>query len=65
MQTSGNSRREKAKLCLEWLAASSLLSSPGYAGDPVRRGFSAQALLSLEYWIARSSRAKTSREWGV
>ena len=30
------------------------LSSPAHAGDPVRRGFSAQALLSLEYWIARS-----------
>ena len=29
-------------------------SSPAHAGDPVRRGFSAQALLPLEYWIARS-----------
>jgi hypothetical protein len=26
------------------------LSSPAHAGDPVRRGFPAQALLSLEYW---------------
>ena len=30
------------------------------AGDPVRRGFSAQSLPPLEYWIARSSRATTS-----
>ena len=30
------------------------LSSQAHAGDPVRRGFSAQALLPLEYWIARS-----------
>src|SRR5260370_6447786 len=30
------------------------LSSPAHAGDPVRRGLSARALLSLEYWIARS-----------
>ena len=28
-------------------------------GHPVRRGFSAQALRPLEYWIARSSRATT------
>jgi hypothetical protein len=40
--------------------AAHLLSSPAHAGDPVRRGFTAQALLSLEYWIARSSRATTS-----
>src|ERR1700730_9780916 len=36
-------------------------SSPAHAGDPVRRGLSAQSLLPLEYWIARSSRATTSR----
>jgi hypothetical protein len=41
-------------------SAAHSLSSPAYAGDPVRRGFTAQALLSLEYWIARSSRATTS-----
>jgi hypothetical protein len=29
-------------------------SSPAHAGDPVRRGFSAETLASLEYWIARS-----------
>ena len=33
--------------------------APLHAGHPVRRGFSAQALASLEYWIARSSRAMT------
>jgi len=26
---------------------------PAWPGDPVRRGLSAQALLSLEYWITR------------
>src|SRR6266536_287257 len=30
---------------------------PAHAGDPVRRGFSAPTLASLEYWIARSGRA--------
>jgi hypothetical protein len=35
-------------------------SSPAKAGDPVRRGLSAQSLASLEYWVARSSRAMTS-----
>ncbi len=30
------------------------LSSSGNAGDPVRRDRSAQALLPLEYWVARS-----------
>jgi MoxR-like ATPase len=30
------------------------------AGDPVRRGLSIQSRASLEYWIARSSRAMTS-----
>src|SRR3954453_5754713 len=39
-------------------------SSPAHAGDPVRRGFSAHALLPLEYWIARLSRATTSRKCG-
>src|ERR1700730_6175701 len=32
-------------------------SSPAHAGDPVRRGFSARTLPSLESSIARSSRA--------
>ena len=95
MQTSGRSRREKAKPRLSprhceeplrrsnpflllrgsmdcfaepvirrrfaptgWLAmtrkerAKFSVSSPANAGDPVRRGFSAQALTALEYWIA-------------
>ena len=30
-------------------------SSPAKAGDPVRRGLSIQSLLSLGYWIVRSS----------
>ena len=34
-------------------------SSPANASDPVH-GFSALSLTSLEYWIARSSRAKTT-----
>jgi hypothetical protein len=29
------------------------LSSLAQAGDPVRRGFSAQSLALVEYWIAR------------
>ena len=33
--------------------AAESLSSPAHAGDPVRRSLSAQALLSLEYWITR------------
>jgi hypothetical protein len=37
------------------------LSSSAKAGDPVRRGFSAEPALSLEYWLARSSRATTSK----
>ena len=36
------------------------LSCSASTGHPVRRGLSAQALLSLEYWVARSSRATTS-----
>jgi hypothetical protein len=28
-------------------------SSPAKAGDPVRRGLLAQAVASLEYWIAK------------
>src|SRR5262245_32466174 len=35
------------------------LSCPAKAGLPVRRGLSAQSPTSLEYWIARSSRAMT------
>jgi hypothetical protein len=38
-------------------------SSPAKAGDPVRRSVSARALISLEYWIARSSRAMTARNY--
>jgi hypothetical protein len=34
-------------------AASSKLSSPAKAGDPVRRGLSAQSQTSLEYWVTR------------
>jgi hypothetical protein len=30
------------------------LSFPAKAGNPVRRGFSVQSLLPLEYWVARS-----------
>src|SRR5262245_11059409 len=33
---------------------------PRACGDPVRRGFSVQSLLFLEYWVARSSRAMTT-----
>ena len=61
MQTSGKLCREKATLCLEMAtqAPHTSLSSPAlcaiaHAGDPVRRGFSAETLASLEYWIARS-----------
>jgi hypothetical protein len=36
------------------------LSSSAKAGDPVRRCSSVQALTSLEYWIARTSRAMTA-----
>src|SRR5438477_9525391 len=39
--------------------AAKMLSSSAHAGDPVRRGFSVQSLASLEYWVARSSRAMT------
>ncbi len=38
------------------------LSSPAKAGDPVRRGSSIQSLTSLEYWVARSSRAMTAEQ---
>ena len=37
------------------------VSCSAKAEHPVRRGFSTLAALSLEYWIARSSRAMTSR----
>ena len=33
---------------------------PALSRDPVRRGLSTLSRLSLEYWIARSSRAKTT-----
>jgi hypothetical protein len=55
-----------------WLAmtrkerATFSVASPASAGDPVHRGFSAQALLSLEYWIARSRlRRPPSSEGGL
>ena len=35
----------------------------GKRGNPVRRGLSAQSQPSLEYWIARSSRATTASAW--
>ena len=35
-------------------------SYPAHAGYPVRRGFSIPSQPSLEYWIARSSRATTA-----
>src|SRR5512138_1257323 len=37
-------------------------SYPAHAGYPVRRGFSDQSSASLEYWIARSSRAMTAEQ---
>src|ERR1017187_6267405 len=37
-------------------------SSPAHAGDPVRRGGSISSLASLEYRVARSSRAMTAEE---
>jgi len=46
LQDSGRSCRGKAESCPP-------LSCPAQAGHPVRRGSSAQSLLSLEYWIAR------------
>jgi hypothetical protein len=56
MQTSGKPCREKAMLCLVEAmfgngnaSATHSLSSSAKAGDPVRRGFTAQALPSLEY----------------
>jgi hypothetical protein len=33
---------------------------PGLTGDLVRRGFSIPSLASLEYWVARLSRAMTA-----
>src|SRR4051794_21431299 len=33
---------------------------PRAGGDPVRRGLSVQSSASLEYWVARSSRAMTT-----
>jgi len=53
MHNPGNSCRGNASLCPLWRRA------PAWPGHPVRRGLSAQALLPLEYWIARSSRATT------
>src|SRR5690242_1615794 len=45
------------------LSSSSTLARchrPARPGDPVRRGFSVQALLPLEYWVPRSSRGTTA-----
>jgi hypothetical protein len=44
------------------LSSPALCAIAHWAGDPVRRGFSAKTLASLEYWIARSSRAKTTEK---
>src|SRR5260370_37771323 len=38
-------------------------SSPAHAGDPVRRGLSAQAVAALEYWIVRSSPTRTTERF--
>src|SRR5438874_3131451 len=40
-------------------------SYPAHAGDPVRRGFSIPSQPSLEYWVARSSRAMTTGRVGA
>src|SRR3954447_7535881 len=41
-----------ASLAMTWMVLHhSQLSSPAHAGDPVRRGFSAQSLASLGYWV--------------
>jgi hypothetical protein len=44
-------------------SAAHVLSSPAHAGDQVRRGFSAETLASLEYWIARSRPRRGSAVW--
>src|SRR6478609_9595691 len=70
MQTSGRSCRENAEPCLEMAmrAPHTRCHRPPCAqlrtgaGDRVRRGFSAQALLALECWIVRSSRTMTLEE---
>src|SRR5262249_61860792 len=50
-----------ASLAMTWRASpNTTLSSPAKAGDPVRRGLSIQSSTSLEYWVARSSRAMTT-----
>jgi hypothetical protein len=54
LQNSGAWRGENAEACPP-------PSCSANAGHPVRRGFSLQSLASLEYWVARSSRA--SRRW--
>src|SRR5580765_5950007 len=74
MKTSGKLCREKANLCLEMAtqAPHTRCHHPPCAqlrtgaGDPVRRGFSAETLTSLEYWIARSRlRQPPSSEGGL
>src|SRR5436190_23027352 len=40
-------------------------SYPAHAGYPVRRGFSIPSRASLEYWVARSSRAMTTGRVGA
>jgi hypothetical protein len=54
LQNSGAWRRE--------IAEARPVVIPAKAGDPVRRGFSAQSPAPLEYWVARSSRAMTSEK---
>ena len=52
--------KARAKRAARTRAHASPSSSPAKAGDPVRRGPSAQALPSLEYWIVRPSRTMTA-----
>jgi hypothetical protein len=49
--------REKLELATPLVRYS--VSFPAKAGNPVRCGFSAKSLLSLEYWVVRSSRTTT------
>jgi hypothetical protein len=56
----GRSRRSGSLRRVERSVHILNLSSSAKAGDPVRRGFTAQSQLPLEYWVARSSRAMTA-----
>ena len=51
-------------------AIATTCSSPAKAGYPVRRGFLARSLPSLEYWVTRPSaqlrtRRVTTTEYGI